>query len=289
MRDDFAVFILSHGRANKVYTVDLLKRINYTGKWYIIIDNYDNQAQQYYDKYGKDRVIMFDKDEASKYVDTVDNQKTMNVVIFARNYCWTIAKNLGLKWFLEFDDDYNELKTRYIKDDGTFSAKWVGDFDAVCEEYIKYMEDTNLYTVCFSQQGDFIGGTTSSMWTDKVKRKAMNSFFCCVDRPFYFYGRLNEDLTMSVQCGKLGMPMLTTCDIMLHQMNTQQNSGGLTDAYLLYGTYVKSFYSVIYNPSCTKISTLGESVKDFSHMRYHHAVDWNLAVPKIVSDRFRKE
>ena len=29
MRDDFAVFILSHGRANKVYTVKLLERINY--------------------------------------------------------------------------------------------------------------------------------------------------------------------------------------------------------------------------------------------------------------------
>ena len=26
MRDDFAVFILSHGRANKVVTVDALKR-----------------------------------------------------------------------------------------------------------------------------------------------------------------------------------------------------------------------------------------------------------------------
>lgn len=287
IRDDFAVFILSHGRADNVLTVKLLERINYTGKWYIIIDDEDKQQDKYIQNFGKDRVKMFSKEVASQYVDIMDTQKERNVVIYARNYCRIIAKELGLKYFLEFDDDYNELKSRFIREDGVFSARWVGDFDAVCNEYINFMESANLYTVCFSQQGDFIGGANCNMWTDKVKRKAMNSFFVKVDNPIQFFGRLNEDLTMSVQQGKVGNCMLTTCDIMLHQLNTQQNKGGLTDAYLMQGTYVKSFYSVMYNPSCTKISTLGETVKEFSHMRYHHAVDWEKAVPKIISDKFR--
>ena len=289
MRDDFAVFILSHGRANKVYTVKLLERINYTGKWYIIIDNEDNQAEDYYKNFGKDRVIMFNKEEIGKTFDIMDNFGGRGVITFARNAVNIIAKELGLKYFLEFEDDYTELKQRYIKEDGTFSAKWVGDFDAVCNEYINFLEETGIYTVCFSQQGDFIGGKNCNMWVDKGKRKVMNSFFIKVDNPVNFYGRFNDDVNMYVQEGKLGKVMLTTRDIMLHQLTTQQNSGGITEAYQKYGTYVKSFYSVMLNPSCTKISTLGETVKEFSHMRYHHAVDWATAVPKIISSKFRKE
>ena len=288
VRDNFAIFILSHGRANNVKTVDMLKRINYTGKWYIIVDNEDNQYEDYCKNFGEDKIIVFDKLEASKRVDTIDNFPERNVVVFARNSCNDIAKSLGLKYFLEFDDDYTELKQRYIRDDGCFSSRWVGDMDAVCEEYLDFLETSGAYTVAFAQQGDFIGGADSGMWNSKVTRKAMNSFFCCVDRPIEFYGRLNEDVTMYVQFGKLGKVILTTRDIMLHQLETQVNKGGLTTSYLFYGTYVKSFYSVIYNPSCTKISCLGEATKEFSHMRYHHAVEWENAVPKIISSKFKK-
>lgn len=288
MRDDFAIFILSHGRANNVKTIDLLKRVNYTGKWYIIIDDEDKQANEYYKNFGEDKVKMFCKKEIAKTFDIMDNFEGRGVITFARNAVYDIAKELGLKYFLEFEDDYTELKQRYIKEDGTFSSYWVGDFDAVCEEYLNFLEETGIATVCFSQQGDFIGGITSSMWREQVKRKVMNSFFIKVDNPIHFYGRFNDDVNMYVQDGKLGRVMLTTRDIMLHQMNTQQNSGGLTEAYKKYGTYVKSFYSVMMNPSCTSISTLGESVKEWSHMRYHHAVEWENAVPKIISSRFKK-
>ena len=41
---NFAVFILSHGRANNIITLEALKAGNYTGKTYIIIDDEDNQA-----------------------------------------------------------------------------------------------------------------------------------------------------------------------------------------------------------------------------------------------------
>ena len=37
--EDFAVFILTHGRADNVKTYKTLKRFGYTGKIYIIIDN----------------------------------------------------------------------------------------------------------------------------------------------------------------------------------------------------------------------------------------------------------
>ena len=196
MREDFAIFILSHGRADRVFTIDLLKRVNYTGKWYIVVDNEDKQVDKYISNFGADKVIVFDKAEAGKLFDIMDNFKERNVITFARNYVYEIAKKLNLKYFLEFEDDYTELKSRFMRDDGVFSSIWVGDFDAVCEEYINFLEETGIYTVAFAQQGDFIGGDNSAIWKDVLRRKAMNSFFIKVDNPVWFLGRFNDDVNM---------------------------------------------------------------------------------------------
>lgn len=57
----FCVFILSHGRPNNVRTLKTLQKSNYTGDWYIVIDNEDKTAAEYYKRFGKDKIIMFDK------------------------------------------------------------------------------------------------------------------------------------------------------------------------------------------------------------------------------------
>lgn len=44
--NDFAVFILSHGRAGNIKTLKALENGNYSGKWYIVIDNEDDQAEE---------------------------------------------------------------------------------------------------------------------------------------------------------------------------------------------------------------------------------------------------
>lgn len=73
LRDDFAVFILTHGRADNVVTADTLKRQKYSGKVYFIIDNEDDTAELYREKFGAENVIMFDKAAAVAKADTMDN------------------------------------------------------------------------------------------------------------------------------------------------------------------------------------------------------------------------
>lgn len=65
MRNDFAVLILSHGRADRVYTIPTLRKGGYTGKVYIVVDNEDEQQDEYIARYGKENVIVFDKLEAT--------------------------------------------------------------------------------------------------------------------------------------------------------------------------------------------------------------------------------
>lgn len=282
MRDDFAIFILSHGRANTMLTVDTLSKCGYTGKYYIIIDNEDDTALEYYNKFGEDKIVMFDKLDKSKECDTMDNLESRNIVLFARNSCFDIAKKLNLTYFLELDDDYTEFRSR-IWNGEKLTSIYCKDLDSVINATLEFLEESGATAVAFAQTGDFIGGVGSKIYKEKLTRKAMNSFFCKVDRPFNFYGRINEDVNAYVSLGSKGKLFFTICDMTLNQQDTQQNNGGLTDIYLTLGTYVKSFYTVIINPSCCKISEMG-----CGHRRIHHLVDWEHAVPKIISDKFKK-
>lgn len=111
----------------------------------------------------------------------------------------------------------------------------------------------------------------------------MNAFFCKTDRPFKFFGRINEDVNAYVKLGSEGKLFMTLTAIGLVQTETQQSAGGLTDAYLELGTYVKSFYSVMYCPSCVRVGAMGN--KDY---RLHHQISWRNAVPKILDEKWRK-
>lgn len=283
MRDDFAIFILTHGRADTMLTYNTLQKCGNTNRIYFICDNEDSQLDLYKSKFGKENVIVFDKLKKSKTCDTMDRVDNRNIVLFARNSCFEIAKKLGLTYFLELDDDYAEFRSRQWNGESLKSV-YCGDFDAVVDVTLEFLEVSGAVTVAFGQTGDFLGGKDCTLYREKLLRKAMNSFFCKVDRPFEFYGRINEDVNAYVSLGSRGKLFFTICDMSLDQPGTQQNKGGLTDAYLQLGTYVKSFYTVMGNPSCVKISEMG-----CNHKRIHHLVNWNYAVPKIISSAFQKK
>ena len=201
--------------------------------------------------------------------------------MYARNACFQIAKELGIKYFVEFDDDYTSFNLRYPKD-GKLVARMLDNLDDIFEMMLDFLEDTQALTVCFSQGGDHIGGLTGR-WKKGLIRKVMNSFFCRTDRPFQFLGRVNEDVNTYTYLGSKGELMLTTTDLMLVQLQTQSNQGGMTDLYLDSGTYLKSFYTVMYMPSAVEIREMGTA-----NRRLHHHVKWNNCVPMILNERYKK-
>lgn len=282
VREDFGILILSHGRADNVKTISTLEKKNYTGKWYILIDNEDDQAQDYINNFGKEHIIIFDKAKAGKTFDIMDNFDGRQVPTFARNVCFDEAKKLGLKYFLELEDDYFNFSKRH-EIDGQLRTTYVGNFDLLIDPYIKFLDESKALTVAFCQIGDLLGGVNSMVYQQKLTRKAMNAFFCNVERPFKFLGRFNDDVNAYLELGKTGKLFFTTRDICLYQPQTQHQDGGITDAYKQYGTYVKSFYSVMLRPDCVKISTFGDT-----HRRIHHRITWNNAVPRIINKKYKK-
>ena len=283
MNRQFAVFILSHGRAKNVKTYQTLINQGYTGRIYIIVDDEDEERDSYLQMYGEDSVIIFSKGAAAMITDPADLEPGHKGVVYARNYCHTIASQLGLTHFLVLDDDYNFFAHRYKDGDKLLSCK-TNRLNEIFKCMLDFLDTTGAITVAMAQGGDFIGGVDNGNFKKKILRKAMNSFFCRTDRLFYFYGRINEDTTMYVRYGEQGKLIFTPMAFMLNQGQTQKNAGGLTEMYLDSGTYVKSFYSVMYSPSCVKVAAMGDK-----HMRMHHQVSWEYCTPKILNARYKRE
>ena len=281
MHKDFAVFILSHGRPGNVVTYNSLKRCGYTGKIYIIIDNEDKSINEYKNIFGN-KVIVFDKKEVSESFDEFDNFSDRRSVVYGRNASFEIAKNLGVKYFLQLDDDYYKFEYRINhKMDYPHGGRVVKkNLDAIFDAYLNYYKSINALSIAMGQGGDWFAGSENF---GKVKRKAMNSFFCSINRPFKFVGRINEDVNTYTWFQGLGNLFLTVPFTSIGQFATQSNNGGMTGIYLGLGTYTKSFYTIICAPSFVKIKIMGSI-----NRRLHHRIEWDKAVPKILNVKYRK-
>lgn len=279
--DKFAVFILTHGRPDNIVTLDSLKKAGYTGKIYFIIDNEDETADRYHEKFG-DQVLTFDKLSVSKTFDTADNFDDRRAIVYARNICFQFAKEMKLDHFIQLDDDYTQFQFRF-DDKLRYKYMQIKSLDKVFDALIDFKISTGAKSVAMAQGGDFIGGIDGIKDGYKFKRKCMNTFICSTDDPFTFIGGINEDVNTYTRPASTGDLFFTSLIVSIVQKTTQHNSGGMTDIYLDGGTYKKSFYTVMYQPSSVKISEMITT-----HRRLHHRVDWRKTVPCILREEVKK-
>lgn len=282
MNSNLVALILSHDRAGDIPTIGSLERYGYTGDWYIVIDDPDD-IDPYTEEYGEDKVIYFDKDDVAPKMDRGDNFNRRNSILYARYQSFQIARDLGYDYFIQLDDDYSNIQYRF---DETFSynPEVMRDFDDFLDSAVDFIEDSEIDTLALAQGGDFIGGSESQLAECvKSKRKVMNSFICKADNQFDFRGSINEDVNTYTRAQQLGKVFLTTNAASIEQESTQQAEGGLTDLYRSQGTYIKSFYTLLYSPSSVSLGLL----HDRTEPRIHHKVNWRTSVPKIVPESLK--
>lgn len=282
MRSDFCALILTHQRADRVYTYNTLRKQGYTGPIVLVVDDQDPQLSEYIDRYG-DQVEVFSKDAMRDTFDVGDNADHTKGVIYARNASPQIAKKRGFQYYIELDDDYKEFVHRIVSD-LSYKRTRSRRLDDVFEIMLDFLISTPTHTLAMAQAGgDWAGGSKPVA----LKRKCMNTFICDVDDPVTFLGRINEDTTTYMTRSRQGVLYFTFVPFMITQVDTQTNAGGMTILYLDHGTYVKSFYSVMYAPSCVKIGVIKDP-RPGGHPRFHHDLNWNAAAPKILRESVRK-
>lgn len=285
MRDDFAAFILTHGRPENVYTWGSLRRAGYRGRIYLVLDDEDQTRPEYEKRYGAENILTFSKAEIAATFDQADNFTERRTIFYARNATWRLAADLNLRYVWQLDDDYTAFTYRRVgraigAPRAGYHAFLIRDLERVLENLLTLMKDTPITSIAMSQGGDHFGGVPNTRPT--VIRKAMNTFILDVTRPFPFPGRINEDVTAYVLHGSRGRLYFTYMPLQITQRTTQMADGGMSDVYRESGTYLKSFYTVMHAPSCVTIYLMG-----YRHKRLHHRITWDHAVPKILHERHR--
>lgn len=281
---DFAIFILTHGRPDNVKTLTTLRKCGYTGMVYFIVDNEDKTIDAYIKNFGNEFVKVFDKKSMADKVDEGNNFDERRTITHARNACFEIAENLGFTYFIELDDDYTAFDYRlYINEKAIVVP--IKNLDRYLENMIMYFESYNFKSIAFSQGGDFIGGLFNGKEIYRFsKRKCMNSFLCSTKRKFTFIGAMNEDVNTYTTLGSRGNLFLTIPFVSLTQTVTQSQKGGITDMYLKYGTYCKSFTTVMMHPSSVSVFMM-----QANNLRLHHSIKWNNTTPMIIDESYKKK
>ena len=276
--NNFAIFVMTYGRKDKVPSVESLRKSNYSGKWFLVVGDDDPQLANYQKNFG-DKVLVFDKD---KYYNSTERigLDIKKVICFARNACFDLAQEVGVEYFQQFDDDYTGFHMTYDADLNYLNKRPIlKDYDRVVINMLEFYKNTPFTAIAFSQGGDFIGGGDEKSF---VKRKCMNSWICSTKRPFRFQGSMNEDTNAYTFLASQGHSFVHFTPYRLEQPVTQ-SSGGMTEVYKKYGTHVKSFLTVILNPSFVKIGQIKSS-----DGRLHHSINWERCAAKIISEEYKK-
>ena len=279
--ENFAIFILTYGRADNVITYTTLKKTDYKGKIYFIVSDDDKEVQKYKKNFGDKNVIVFSKDEIAKTFDEMDNFPDQRSVIYARNACFDIARKLGIEYFLMLDDDYSAFYYRY-NHKLDFITKRIYNIEKVLDYLVDYYKTIPAKAIAMAQGGDYIGGDNGFAFAPIRLRKVMNTFICSPSRQFEWKGKLNDDVNTYTHHSRMGSIFLTIPWVAVIQKETQHNEGGLTDIYLNYGTYVKSFYTVMISPSSVTIALMGRT-----NRRIHHRIQANNHYPMIIDEKYK--
>lgn len=284
--DSFCIFIMSYGRPDNNRTWKTLMEyegVSLNQDVYLICSDDDKHLDGYIEKFG-DRVLVFNKKSMIPYIDKADNFEKYGVILYARNICFAFAKKLGYRYFVELDDDYDIFSQRIFYDNSKLMMEKIKDYDKLFAVHLKFLKTVPVKTITMAQHGDFMGGVGNGNAIRGYQRKVMNSFFCDIENPFLFDGTINEDVNYYTQSGLRGILNFNLFGFSLNQETTQASAGGMTEQYLSGGTYLKSFYTLLFCPGSVKIGKISHG----ANARMHHQVNSNATYPKILDEKYSK-
>ena len=273
-KNNFAIFIISHGRAETMTTYNELMKRKCSSPVYIIVDNQDKQVEAYQQKY--ENVVVFDKEAMYDKTDTLDNFHRLTSAVYARNFCFELARKLKLKYFAMLDDDIYRFCVKFAENQKMI-YKDLKNIEKAFELYLDYMDQANIDCLGFGNEGGYIGGINGK-FAKGYGRTTNQAMIMRSESDIQFLGTQNEDLNIVFKnFDKLFMELYL---VSITTPVRASNSGGNSTDYDTAGMYVSNFYSVIVNPSCCMLTINGSKV-------VLHKFE-NKFCPKIISGVYKK-
>lgn len=281
----FAVFILSHKRADRVETFSTLRNSGYTGRIFIVLDDEDPQRLDYEIRFKdeeKTKVIVFHKRLYMRLTDTVTNDKQASSPVYARNFIEHYAERIGCLAYIVMDDDVTNLRYRYVENNVAKSQTLRSNLDKVFVAYIDYLIDAKIATLSFATVMMYAGGVHSE--EDKV-RLASHRYTCQIHIRNLFYpvewvSLVNNDSISANNTAKIGYLWWSLPFIVYDSPKMNTLPGGMKEVYDGVSEFKRAFMSTVVSPSVCRVGCSKNRL----------AIKRNLkaAYPVIISGRWKK-
>ena len=271
------LFIASYHRPENLKTVYLFLSLGWEPKKITVFIDDETDDKFLYEKECARLGInlhVFSMDEARKRYDNVHRPSiSRRNVGQAQNMMQEYAKERGIDFYLEQDDDSVSFE---IKKFGRYVR--VADAETILkvfEDIEAFMRKRRIGLFGLSQTGDYIGGDNKSHYI----RKVMNTKFYLL--PYLNRGEkgvLDVDTSQYVGLWNEGYFTGSCADgVVLHQMSSATQVGGLTDTYVENKLLKKSLVTVIQYPSAI-VAT--KQVKNGG--RLHHLINYRYLAPRLL-------
>lgn len=283
MRDDFAVFITTHGRPNQQKSLDWLLSHGYTGKWFLVVDDLDDTRGSYVEKY-RDHVLIFDKMKYWQELDTFNNRQHLAAVLYARQAVEDFARDMGLSAFCVMDDDISRFAARVPLQTGKLVRNLNVSADKFMSAYVDFVLGANIASLCPGTQNMYMANSCKLL--EDLPGKGSNAFFRNVAIPVQWMSAMNEDLITCIDYNKRGVLMCSALLICCESSNagTGKTSGGMHELYKVMSSYERTFYAVMVDPARTFLK-LSQTK---SETKFGIARKWSAGDPCIIGERWRK-
>ena len=274
------VFIPSYHRPTNNKTAKYLQSIGYDmRKVWTICDSEADDLKDYERECAKlgCNLRVFDMDEARKRYDYVHRaSESRRSAGQARNMFYEIAKAEGIKRYVVMDDDTEHFQYR-VK--GKYERIATGnEVKAGFVAAIDFIERFRIGLFGMTQTGDYYG----NLYFTPLRKKVMNCTF--YDTRFIYRGERGvQDDDTSQFVGVMNEGYFTGSfndHIVLKQMQSATQKGGLTDLYNECKLLNKAMVVPIQFPSCV----YGEKQK-MNGNRVHHKIMYRYLMPKIMKGK----
>lgn len=269
------VFIPSYHRPNNIKTAKYLYKIGWDmTKVTVFLDSETDDIEEYQETARQMgfNIHVFDMQEARERYDYVHRASaSRRSVGQARNTFQDYAIERGIDFYVVLDDDtncfYTFMKRCKLKDVDLVRRVFVAMEDIMRRRKIGVMG--------LSQSGDFIGGYKPRLWL----RKVMNTTFYLM--PYIYRGERGvQDDDTSLFTGIHNEGLFTGTlnhAVVLSQVDSATQKGGLTDLYNECKLLNKSLVTVIQFPSA-----IVAEHQPLNGGRLHHRIDYKYLAPRII-------
>ena len=283
MRTDYAIYIITHGRADNQLTLNLLLDYGYTGKYYLVLDDMDNDIQAYIDKYGAENIIIFSKEHYLSIADTglSSQERVLNFPLYARMAIEDIAEQDGYQFFMVFDDDLTNIRIRYDENGVLKSHSTRGIINEVFSECIDFIDHSNIACASFGFSNSYRSGVKALYEETARNRMCAETFLRNGKFKVEWKPLMIHDLLTSISCNMQGQVWMQLLNIQIDiKMSEGKVDGVSADVYRSFDKFRRVCFPLMMYPSCNYPRWLND--KWITTMKPDNSCN------KIIESRYRK-